>query len=367
MKTNFGLTAWQKKQAALLYHFSSLHYLEGLRDRVRTLRSFAEGILDVSRIEGRDGKLRSGQWGNRNTSENWENNAWPFLADFQRSVAENMANRASNIFGRTGAHQCARGIAEFSMQWSTPEEEQQFDKMFAELYQYARYIDQTMDRTSNATRWTDFGLSLAWQNHAAGFSTIPKFVARLDLATESGQLPPRTGVYVSMDDSDATLQFAWTGSLDGKLLDGTTFNRTGRAAATAVGRTKLWTDGEAMLRFVLDNLSNPDLAKDPFFEDSRTPELALSLVARNAFTACPSRWCYVEIIKDEFEPAALDVEEMPQQTGRFEVGQQCTREGFYFSPADARSRRYFQFGEQFPLLGSEYGKTIWQWDQSQDK
>ncbi|QOL49685.1 hypothetical protein [Massilia litorea] len=367
MTTNFSLTAWQKKQAALLYYFSSLEYLVGLRDRLRALRSFADGILDVSRHEGRDSKLRSGQWGNRNTSENWENNAWPFLADFQRSVAENISNRVSNIFGKTAAHQCARGIAEFSMHWSTPGEQQHFDKMFAELYQYARYIDQTMDRTSSATRWTDFGLSLAWQNHATRLSTIPKFVARPDLTAHSGQLPPRTGVYVSIDDSEATLQFAWTGSPDGKLLDGTTFNRTGRAAAATVGRAKLWTDGEAMLRFVLDDLSNPDLSKDPFFEDSRTPELAPSLVARNAFTSCSSRWCYVEIVKDEFEPASLDVEEMSQQTGRFEVGQHCTREGFYFSPADAHSRRHFQHGEQFPLLRSEYGKTIWQWDQDQNK
>jgi hypothetical protein len=61
-------------------------------------------------------------------------------------------------------------------------------------------------------------------------------------------------------------------------------------------------DGNAMLRSVLDNLSNPDLTKDPFFEESPTPDLAPSLVARNAFASHPSRWCYVELIKDEFEP-----------------------------------------------------------------
>ena len=70
-----NLTLWQKKQAALLYHFSSLKYLEGLRDQVIQLRMFAEGILDTSHHEGRDLLLRCKQWGSRNTSENWENNA----------------------------------------------------------------------------------------------------------------------------------------------------------------------------------------------------------------------------------------------------------------------------------------------------
>jgi hypothetical protein len=365
MEKNFSLTPWQKKQATLLYHFSSLTYLDGLAKRVRAMRSFAEGILDASHEEGRDSRLRSKRWGNRNTSENWENNAWPFLADFQRSVAESIANRGANIYARTGAHQCARGISEFSMQWSTPEEQEQFESKFADLYQYARYIDQTMDRTGHATRWTDFGLSLAWQEHASNFLAIPKFIVRLDLAADSGQVPPRTGVYVSMDDSAATLQFAWTGSPDGRLLNATTFNGTGKAALIAVGRARLWTDGEAMLRFVLDNLSNPDLTKDPFFEDSRTVELAPSLVARNAFTTAPSRWCYVELLNGECEPIDLEVDKTSGETLRGAAGELCTKDGFYFSPAEVNSRRRFQSGERFPSLNSDYGKTIWQWDEIQ--
>ncbi len=54
-----NLTQWQKKQAALLYHFSSLKYLEGLRDRVKALRIFANDVLDVSEVQGRDKLLRS--------------------------------------------------------------------------------------------------------------------------------------------------------------------------------------------------------------------------------------------------------------------------------------------------------------------
>ena len=284
-----NLTQWQKKQAALLYHFASLSYLEGLRDRLQTLRVFAEGLLDNNEAKGRDKFLESRQWGSRNTGANWADNAWPFLADFQLSVTESIASLQSNIYSRTGTHQCARGLSEFSMQWSTPEEEQSFDRMFAELSQYARYIDQTMDRTTHSTRWTDFGLAMAWQRHTDQFPALPKLRALPDIFAESGQSPPRTGVYVSVDEPDATLQFAWTGSTSGRLLNATTFNSTGKAALTAVGRPGLWVDEVAMLHFVQQNLSNPDLTNDPFFDESQTTDLAPSLVARNAFTFRPSR------------------------------------------------------------------------------
>jgi hypothetical protein len=302
MSENLDLSVWQKKQAALLYLFSSIQYLEGLRDRVRNLRFVAEGILNVGYVQRRDKVLKSKRWGSRNTVQNWENNAWPFLGDFQQSIEKIIIDQRSNTYHQTGAYQCARGMSESSMQWMAPEEQGRFDKMFEESYRYAHYIDDTMDRTARAAGWCDFGLAMAWRNHMDQFEVLPKLRVRVDLFAESGELPPRTGVYVSTDDSAAALQFAWTGSSEGKLLDGTTFNDTGKAALATVGRAGMWTDGNAMLRFVLGNLSNPDLTKDPFFEESQTPDLAPSLVARNAFASHPSRWCYVELIKDEFEP-----------------------------------------------------------------
>ncbi|MDN4059471.1 hypothetical protein QPK31_14690 [Massilia sp. YIM B02769] len=62
--------------------FSSLRYLEGLRNRIAALRIFAKDIPDASHDEGRDQVLRSRQWGRQNTSENWENNAGHFLVIF---------------------------------------------------------------------------------------------------------------------------------------------------------------------------------------------------------------------------------------------------------------------------------------------
>lgn len=357
-----NLTQWQKMQAALLYHFSSMRYLEGLMERVKKLRIFANDVLDVNEAQGRDKLLRSKRWGNRNTGENWENNAWPFLGDFQRSVARDIADRKSNIYHKTGAYQCVRGISELSLQWMAPEEQDEFDRKLAEVSRYAEYIDDTMDRAVYATRWDDFGLTIAWQEHESNFAVLPKFITRPELVCDSGQVPPKTGVYVSTDDPNAALQFGWNGSDRGKLLESTTLNDLGKRALASVGRAKLWTDGDAMLRFVLDNLSCPDLVRDTFFDESQTPELAPTLVARNAFEAKPSRWCFVELVKDEFEQIENEVEVARPETLRFSAGEVCVRAGFYFSPANPHSRRYFRTGEQFPVLDSEYGKTIWQSD-----
>jgi len=361
------LTLWQKKQAALLYYFASLSYLQGLKDRVIALRVFSEGLLDTNQSKGRDRILKNKRWGSRNTGENWENNAWPFLGDLQRSIAQSIADHRSNIYRVTGAYQCARGMAEFSMQWTDPEEQDQFDRMFKELYDYAQNIDDTMDRAVPSTRWSDFDLTLAWQSYQVNFPVLPKFEVMPEIVCESNEVPPKTGVYVSIDDPYASLQFAWNGDARGKVLAGTTLNNLGRAALTSVGRARLWTDGEAMLRFVLDNLSSPDLRQDSFFEESQTPELAPSLVARNAFKPNPSRWCFVELIKDEFEEITAEAHVEPTEFLRFDAGAYCSQAGFYFSPAAGNSRRCYRIGEQFDNLHSDYGKTIWQWDIDQAK
>jgi hypothetical protein len=51
---------------------------------------------------------------------------------------------------------------------------------------------------------------------------------------------------------------------------------------------------------------------------------------------------------------------------RCEAGQLCPREGWWFTPAQAGSRRRFQQGEVMPDTKSPWGTTIWQWDIRQD-
>jgi hypothetical protein len=51
---------------------------------------------------------------------------------------------------------------------------------------------------------------------------------------------------------------------------------------------------------------------------------------------------------------------------RCEANQPCPREGFWFTPAQAGSRRFFKAGEVMPEISGDFGTTIWQWDQNQD-
>ncbi|MBV2134204.1 DUF1911 domain-containing protein [Pseudomonas sp. MAP12] len=50
------------------------------------------------------------------------------------------------------------------------------------------------------------------------------------------------------------------------------------------------------------------------------------------------------------------------QIGRVEAGQPCPRAGYWFTPAQANSRRHFQQGEIMPCFtGSSWGDTLWYW------
>jgi hypothetical protein len=61
-----------------------------------------------------------------------------------------------------------------------------------------------------------------------------------------------------------------------------------------------------------------------------------------------------------YAAAAVDV-----TVSRAEAGQPCPRDGYWFTPARAQSRRHFTDGEIMPHMGGDYGVTIWQWDEQQ--
>jgi hypothetical protein len=80
-----------------------------------------------------------------------------------------------------------------------------------------------------------------------------------------------------------------------------------------------------------------------------------------------TRWTLVERVADTNggQPEASD----PMLAGvrlRASAGEPCPREGWWFTPAKADSRRRFTAGDTMPALGGDYGLTIWQWDPQQD-
>ena len=366
----FSLSAWQKVQAAMLYHYASLDYLKGLHQMVSELMDGEiDPLINLARAQGRDAVLRDARWGDRNTVQNWTNSAWPFLSDFRQSLTRDIALRSIDQYKITGANQCLRGLNEISMSWATPDEEEKIQAILQEISRYARNIDYTMDDWPNS-RWDDHGFAYNYPGFSAQFPRIPKFRMRTDVKAESSRVPPRTGVYVSSDDPNAALQFAWTGGGGGKLRPASTFNEIGLDALQQVGRKDLWFDGAKMFAFVQSPKYASFFAHEMLGPGKPDPFLAPSLVARSAFTEIPSNWYFVEIINDEFEEIAVVSQEESrtintQERLRVEGGHACVRTGYWFTPAKPGSRRYFKDGEMMPAFGTDYGVTFWQWDEDQ--
>ena len=359
MNTPMQMTLLQKKQAALLYHFASLDYLKGLQQRVNDLMAFIDPTLDLAKAQNRDSVLIDPRWGSRDTSANWGNNAWPFLADFQMSIAKDIANRAFEIYNRTGTYQCARGISEYSMQWTTPDEENKFNALFKRISSHANNIDDTMKKNQN--NWDDFTFALAWQDFKGQFAQLPKFQIRADIEGETGKVPVRTGVYIPQDDPHGSLQFAWTGGGRGQLIESNTFNEMGLDALKAVGRRDLWLNEQAMFEFATSPKYESMLKSDIFFNSLPEVSLAPAAVSGQAFTTRPCKWYYVELVNGEFEDIDDNLIPGLPTPLRSKAGQPCPQSGLWQALDVNAQQRTLQQGEIMPDLRSAYGLTVWEY------
>src|SRR4051812_26802403 len=98
-KKQLVLNSWKKKQAAMLHYFVSQEYLMQLHNLLsKLLDGNIDPLLAIAKAQGRDALLTNPVWGDRSTSANWANHAWPMLKDLQASLAKKIALRASEIF-----------------------------------------------------------------------------------------------------------------------------------------------------------------------------------------------------------------------------------------------------------------------------
>lgn len=363
------LTPWQKAQAAMLYHFTSIAYLKGLHKMVGDLMSgFVDPLLETAKAQGRDKVLVSEVWGDRNTSRNWENNAWPFLRDLQISLARDISLRTTGRYRRTSVNESLRGVAEYSTDWATPSEERILQLTLATISEYASQYDDSVNVHEN--RWDDYCFAYVYPAFSRLNPKAPKFEVRKEFIADTGEMPKRTGVYVALDDPHASLQFVWSGPEGIKLRAANTFNDIGLAALSAVGRKSLWFDEERMFAFATTEPYNRQFHDLVFSCDEPCPPLAPSAVARSAFMSKPCRWALVEIVSGEFEEIDLSAEAEVAQTpipSRVAAGDRVVFDGYYITPSAPGVRHFFSSGDLAPVLNSSYGKTIWQRDLNQHK
>ncbi|MFE0499695.1 hypothetical protein ACFW0P_02800 [Lysobacter soli] len=308
----------RKRQATLLYHFASLDYLKGLLTRVEDLILYADAL--VSGRAHLDKYLLSERWGARDTSANWSTYGFPSLIAFRDSVVSDIHARSRDVYGITGAHQCARMLAEYSLMWMTPEQEAQFKERFELAYRYASRIDEMVGRNSNLG---DHYFWLIWNEHKHEFPRLPRFRIRTDIEGESGQVPPRTGVYIPQDSVWGTPQFAWAGGdpsehgsryYGGRLKDEEIFNELGMEAMAKVGQSHLWPwdDGAGAVEFLrAKGIRDSD---GEYAVDERRAISMLWAVSyeRGVYdpgligvnmTTRPCKWYYVERLEGEYEDA----------------------------------------------------------------
>jgi hypothetical protein len=363
ISNNVELTPWRKKQAAMLLYYSSLEYLVALHKLVTDLiNGDVEAILDKAKVQQRDKLLIDKRWGTRNTSKNWSNYAWPYLKDLQISLAKNIAQRESGVYRMTAVNEYLYAMQQFSLDWMTPAEEEIFNSATENISYLAIPLDRTMADFMSSD-WNDFGFAYRYSDHVPQFDTIQKFRVNVDIIVPTGVIPDKTGIYVSKDDPNAALQFAWSGKDGRKLREANTFNELGLDALAAVGRKDLWFNDQKMFDFATTSKYAELLHDDVIWEDGPHPDLAPSAVARQAFTKRQSEWYLVEPIDGEFEKLAdLDIVENVEKGPRIAGGEKCIEPGFYFSPSRPDSRRYFSKGDNTPEFDTQYGSTIWQWD-----
>ena len=74
--------------------------------------------------------------------------------------------------------------------------------------------------------------------------------------------------------------------------------------------------------------------------------------------AVDTTWYYVH----KPDVAAMHAQASKPLRLRCEANQPCPREGWWVTPAKLGSRRHFKQGEVMPAFKTDWGLTIWQWD-----
>ena len=299
-KLDTTLSYWQSKQAAMFCYFTSVDYLKTLHWTVCDLiNGLVDPLLATADGERRDTLLTDPQWGTRRTSDNWVNNAWPVLKDLQTSVANSLAARQNNMYVRPAVDEFLHGIDEFSLEWATPAEEELFANAVKKIDTFAGWLDDTLAK-EELSRWNDFDISFHFPAFHELQPRIPRFKVRLDVSAHTGSLPPVTGVYVALDDPNATLQFAFAENGGRKLRKANTFNDLGLDALQFVGRDALWTDHQKMFEFATLQNYQSIFYDQIFLQGKLQPTLARVAVKRAAITARPAKWYLVEELNEDW-------------------------------------------------------------------
>jgi hypothetical protein len=291
------LSPHQKRQAALLYHFSSMEFLDTIIARVRALAAFSDQTVNYAIRVERDNAMRACGWSEANFPANCSKDAHPMLKDCLRALLRQKQMREKGWYDISGVSGALTGMSHFPMYWTLPEEEEKFLELSGDAVAVGIKLDTTIHHT-----WTDLRMESSWDLYKNAFFRLPKFQIRTDVEGESGQRPVRTGVYVPQGDPNGTLQFAWSGNNGGALAPSETFSDLALEYLALVGREKMWRAPTEAAR-KLGSVEPTDDYFDDWCREYKKMQFRDSISSRNvrAFAKRPCKWYFVEQIAGEFD------------------------------------------------------------------
>ena len=311
----------QPQEIYLLERYSSIEYFGELRDHWDAMVKHVEACLEAyMRDLPRD-------YRSRHLSEQpdvaWGQRALPNFRDTRQGLNEGYIFLSHHDFkglhyawGPSGDY---KGQLDYSTEWMPRQDEALYQELLEKASAYAHNICMTegaLWRPTNLLKYTPERGPLNRPDR------WPTYTVNREVCIASGMKVPRSGIYVP-DVDNSCAQFL-----------------SSRYPETP--GAQVWVGTRDIL--------------NPVTGEKWDEELILE--------KRPCTWYLVERVMDG-ESTALPIDAYPAHVQRYAEGESCHADGFYFTPARPRSRRFFNRGEIFPGFDAAYGKTIWQWDESQ--
>jgi hypothetical protein len=355
MKTPFDLTLWQKKKATLLYHFASLDDLADHRRRIGQQWAEKELIMATPLIPQeiyllerfcsleRYGDMRDAWQAMLKHAEHmldrfmhnlppdyrkraqpdqpdivWGELVLPNFRETMQLLNDGYIKLSHNDYEALGrSHGVAGGVrgqtSDYSSTWMD-EVEPGAEAKYYELLFKADTLAWPIERTSSGI-WSPGALTTRYaeviNEPLNAPPRWPTYRLNRQVTVRSGDWVPKTGIYLpDVDNGFPTL-----------LIE----------------------------------------SDDPWVGEANDAMITLPN-GRSGYA--PATWTLVERVANDSDVSTAPSLVAPTHL-RAEGGQICPQTGYWFTPAQMNSRRHFKEGEVMPVLGSDYGSVIWQWDPTQ--
>lgn len=316
-------TLLNAQEVYLIERYISLDYYREMRDAWRSMLDVLEQALGDFMLhlppDYRDNPLPEQPdivWGEQ-VLPNFRDTMLYLEMGYKKLEAGDYSGLHSASVGITGDF---RGVKEYSDAWLQGEARSRYFEFQGQAYKRASNIESTIQQRFSIGSLT-FGLEESKEDPLNLPTSLPVYRLNPKIKVGTDQLITQTGIYLpDADDSAANFLIA--------------------------DAEKLAPEAEAW--------ANMD---DYYAAKARGKWLC----AESHYI--PTTWTLIERISDTGTPI------QPPGTFRlrYEAGKTCPKEGWWWSPAGGeKGRRFFKEGEMFPAFDSDYGDTIWQWDEQQN-